>query len=177
MRMSGDGLTKKSPWGEQQSNRTYHAISATSLAQEAGKISEALENLEEWDTISFQSDERETTLSPKFVVTQEEITDLFAGESISNDINRILMVRRPDFLGETKWEFRYEKRPFSAKISDESWLNDFHAGNIDIRPGDALRVTLRETVTYDNNGEVMKEEREILTVAGVIKPVMQGSLL
>jgi hypothetical protein len=87
------------------------------------------------------------------------------------------MVRRPDFLGEAKWEFRFERKPFSAKISDEKWLSDFHAGSIDIRPGDALRVTLRETVTYDNNGEVMKEEREILVVADIIKPAIQGSLL
>jgi hypothetical protein len=102
---------------------------------------------------------------------------LSADEIVSNELTQIFMVRRPDFLGESKWDFRYEKKPFSAKISDEAWLKDFHAGKIDIRPGDALRVTLRETVTYDQNGEVIKEDREILTVLGITKPAIQGSLL
>ena len=117
-----------------------------------------------------------TKLTPEFIVTQEEIANLFAGEVITNTLARILMVRRPDFLGEAKWEFRYEKRPFSAKISDEGWLHEYHAGRIDIRPGDALRVTLLETVTHDNNGEVIKEDREILAVLGIIKPAVQGIL-
>jgi hypothetical protein len=155
----------------------YKAISAADLAQEARKISEALKSLDEDSTITFQSDDGDSTLSTMLVVTHEEIANLFSGEEISNDIDRILMVRRPDFLGESKWEFRYEKKPFTAKIVDEDWLANFHAGNIDIRPGDALKVTLRETVTYDNNGEVMKEEREIFKVQAIIKPLIQATLL
>lgn len=155
----------------------YRAINALALAQEAQSISAALACLEAGDAITFQSDEGDAVLTAEFVVTQEDIVNLFSGESISNDIERILMVRRPDFLGEAKWEFRYEKKPFSAKLIDEAWLDDFHNGRVDIRPGDALRVVLRETVIYDNNGEVMREEREILTVINIIKPLIQGTLL
>lgn len=155
----------------------YRAVNALSLAQEARQISESLNGLESGDSITFQSDDGESTLTPDFVVTQEEITNLFAGERIANDITMILMVRRPDFLGESKWEFRYEKRPFSAKISDDDWINDFQAGRIDIRPGDALRVVLREAVTYDSSGEVIKEEREILKILGITKPAIQSTLM
>jgi hypothetical protein len=155
----------------------YRAASAVALAQEARKISESLSALEKGDSITFLSDEGDSVLTPEFIVTQEDITNLFAGEIISNDLTRILMVRRPDFLGEAKWDFRYEKRPFSAKIIDEEWLSDYHAGKLDIRPGDALRVTLRETVTYDHSGEVIREDREILKVLGITKPAIQGSLL
>jgi hypothetical protein len=155
----------------------YKPVDALSLAQEARKISESLTCLEEGDTVSFQSDDGNTALTPGFIVTQEDITNLFTGELISNDLVRILMVRRPDFLGEAKWEFRYEKKPFAARINDKKWLDAFHAGKIDIRPGDALRVVLRETVTYDCNGEVIGEEREILEVQGITKPAIQGSLI
>lgn len=154
----------------------YKAINAVALAYEAQNISESLKPLEKGDSITFLSDDGDSMLTQQLVITQEDITNLFAGEEISNDIIKILMVRRPDFLGETKWEFRYEKKPFTAKISDETWLNEYHAGNVDIRPGDALRVTLRETVTYDKNGEVIKEDRDILKVLGITKPAIQGSL-
>jgi hypothetical protein len=154
----------------------YRAIDAVSLANKAREISESLKPLEEGDTISFESDEGTALLSPEFVVTQEDITELFAGRSIANDLQRILMVRRPDFLGDARWEFRYERKPFSARIGDEAWLHEFHTGKIDIRPGDALRVMLREMVTYDQGGEVMKEEREILQVLEVIKPAIQMAL-
>ncbi|MDR1490437.1 MAG: hypothetical protein LBS65_08170 [Desulfovibrio sp.] len=154
----------------------YRDVSAFALAREAKTISEALGGLEKGDSVTFQSDVGDSVLTPDFVVTQEDITNLFAGEIISNDLVKILMVRRPDFLGDSKWEFRYEKKPFSAKIVDEGWLNDFRAGKIDIRPGDALRVMIRETVMYDNNGEVMREECEILSVLGITKPAVQVSL-
>ncbi|MDR2801298.1 MAG: hypothetical protein LBB52_08595 [Desulfovibrio sp.] len=155
----------------------YRDVSAFALAQEAKKISEALSGLEKGDSITFQADVGDSVLTPDFIITQEDITNLFAGEVISNDLTKILMVRRPDFLGDSKWEFRYERRPFSATIIDEGWLSDFHSGKIDIRPGDALRVMIRETVLYDNNGEVIKEEREILSVLGITKPAIQSSLL
>jgi hypothetical protein len=155
----------------------YRAVNAQSLAQEARKISESLHCLEEGESVSFQSDEGNTVLTPKFIVTQEDLDSLFMGESITNDIVQILMVRRPDFLGEAKWEFRYEKKSFTAKINDTAWLKKFHAGKIDIRPGDGLRVVLRETVAYDNGGEVIKEEREILEVQGITKPAIQRTLI
>jgi hypothetical protein len=155
----------------------HRTVSALSLAREAKKISGALNGLEEGDMISFQSDEGDSVLTTTFTVTQREITDLFAGESISNDVDRILTVKRPDFLGGAKWEFQYEKRRFSAKIRDKKWLSDFRAGSVNIRPGDALRAILRETVIYDSNGEVLKENREILEVTGIIKASMPGSLI
>ena len=64
----------------------YRTISAHALAQEARKISEALSFLEKGDSVSFHSDEGDATIAPEFIVTQEEITNLFAGEMISNDL-------------------------------------------------------------------------------------------
>lgn len=35
-----------------------------------------------------------------------------------NELNLILKVWRPDFLGESKWEFRFDKRNMTAIMAD-----------------------------------------------------------
>jgi len=107
------------------------------------------------------------------MVVQEDIDKLLAANTIENNIEMILMVRKPDFLGETQWEFRYQKIKMSASIKDTTWLDSFHSGEIDIRPGDKLRVLMHESVSYSAEGEVVEERREINEVRAVIKQQKQ----
>ena len=36
----------------------------------------------------------------------------------------ILAVKKPDYLGTSKWELRFGKRAIAAKIEDEGWLSN-----------------------------------------------------
>ncbi len=144
-------------------------VSPSDLAQGICRVSEALSLIVEGESITLSGDDGDATLTNKLVVTSDSILELLSGESIANEVERILMVRRPDFLGDAMWEFRHDKKAFSAKITDGQWLGLFRSGEVVIRPGDALRVKLLETVTYGRDGEVLSETRVIVKVLGIIR--------
>lgn len=147
----------------------YSRVTEVSIADHARIISNALSRLEPGESISLDGDDGQAVIAAGFSVTDEDINKLLVEQTLENTSELILMVRKPDFLGETKWDFRFNRRNLSVSIIDKDWLSSFQSGDIDIRPGDALRVRMKEKVAYDLNGEVVSEEREIVQVVGVIR--------
>jgi hypothetical protein len=101
----------------------------------------------------------------------EALTDLLVREVITSEVPMILVIKRPDFLGDAKWEFRHDRRSFEARIRDAKWLTEFREGTEVIHPGDALRSTVRSTVRYGFDGEVVDSQHEIVKVEGVIHTI------
>jgi hypothetical protein len=88
-----------------------------------------------------------------------------------------LIVKRPDYLGKSKWEFRFGKKTLSSKIEDQDWLARFQSRAIDVRPGDALRclATIEHKYGFDN--ELIAEEYTVTKVEEVlVNQLQQGSL-
>jgi hypothetical protein len=148
---------------------TYRPVTTLEIANSAKALSEAASMLEEGESASLESDSGLATITPGLAISQEQIDTVLAADVIENRTVRILMVRRPDFLGNASWEFRYEKRRFDARIDDDDWLTLFRSGEIDIRPGDALRVEVLERTTYDRFGEVLDEKRTIVRVLKIVR--------
>lgn len=155
----------------------YAKVSEADLANEALRLSKAISDLKEGESISFDCDSGDARLAAGYSVTEQEIDNLLIDQEISNLSDVILIIRRPDFLGETKWGFSFEKRNLLVSIDDKEWLARFQAGEIDIRPGDALQVKLRDTAYYGANGEVIKMDQSIEKVIKVIRKQVQASLL
>jgi hypothetical protein len=80
----------------------------------------------------------------------------------------ILAVKKPDYLGDSKWEFRHGKRAISAKIEDEAWLRKFQRRETDVRPGDALRCEVQIQHLYGHDNELMSERYIVLKVIEVL---------
>lgn len=147
----------------------YRPVSPSDMAAQLKRISEPLSLLSVNESISIESDEGDSTAHGTPSITQEDIANVLAGDSITNEVEKILIVRKPDFLGDTQWDFRHEKKRFTARIDDTDWLAEFRSGEAVIRPGDALRVKTLETITYGKDGEVLSEESSIAKVIGVIR--------
>ena len=81
----------------------------------------------------------------------------------------ILKVKKPDYLGESKWDFRHGRRSFPAKIIHKEWLENFQDREIDIRPGDSIRAMVEMTDKYDFNEELIGTDYNILQVIEVIQ--------
>lgn len=47
-----------------------------------------------------------------------EISEVLAARTITSDVEMILKVNRPDFLGNSMWEFNHEGHPMTASILD-----------------------------------------------------------
>lgn len=99
----------------------------------------------------------------------EDIEALAVARTIENPpAEMILPVKRPDYLGESKWELRHGKRNIGAKIDDQPWLRRFQNRQVDVRPGDALRCTVRVELLYGFDNELLTERYTVLDVLEVL---------
>ncbi|MDD2966632.1 MAG: hypothetical protein PHN64_03935 [Desulfovibrionaceae bacterium] len=156
---------------------TYAKIPVVSIAESSKTISEALANLKSNENITIENDDGNICITAQLKITDEDIKNLLINKTIENTNELILMLRKPDFLGETKWEFRLNRRNMPVSIAHKDWLSSYQAGDIDIRPGDGLHVRMKESISYDLNGEVVSEEREIVEVIAVIRKKEQATLI
>ncbi len=89
----------------------------------------------------------------------------------------VLVVKRPDYLGSSMWDFRHGKKSLSASMEDVEWLQEFQARNVDIKPGDALRCSVRMEISYGHDNEVVKERHYVETVHEVLENQYRQPLL
>jgi hypothetical protein len=150
---------------------TYLPIPSNEVVRSIQLIADALKPLNENDSVSYLSSEPIIEFNTSFEVVPDALTDLLVREVISSEVPMILVIKRPDFLGDSKWEFRHDRRVFEARILDPEWLTEFRNGVEVIHPSDALRTVVRSTVRYGFDGEVVDSQHEIIKVSGVIHAI------
>jgi hypothetical protein len=145
----------------------YQPPSLQDLSQAAKRIDEAKGILGPNDKMHLDSaDEGTVEFNLSVRWTPEELDDLAVKETTKfENMPMTLIVKRPDYLGKSKWDFRFGKKPISARIDDTEWLKAFQDRQKDVRPGDALRclVTIEHKYGYDN--ELIVEDHIITKVA------------
>lgn len=80
----------------------------------------------------------------------------------------ILAVKKPDYLGESKWELRHGKRNIQAKIEHTEWLKRFQSRQVDVRPGDALKCSVKIEHLYGHDNELITERYTVTEVMDVL---------
>jgi hypothetical protein len=109
----------------------------------------------------------EMNLSVSFQI--EDIEALAVARTIETPASEmILAVKKPDYLGTSKWELRHGKRTISAKIEDANWLGRFQGRQVDVRPGDALQCTVKIEMLYGFDNELISERYTVLKVIEVL---------
>lgn len=90
-------------------------------------------------------------------------------ESIPNIGDAILKIKKPDFIGDSMWEFQFGHHIVRAKIVHDSWLASFQRKMERVDPGDSLRVKLETITDYGYDGSVVSVSYRVLTVLNVIR--------
>jgi hypothetical protein len=157
----------------------YAPPSIEDLVEVTKQIDNAKSLLQPGDRISFQGPgEPEVDFDLTIRWSEQELGDLAIKETTRFEkMPLILIVKRPDYLGTSKWDVRLGKKPISARIEDKEWLAKFQSRQVDVRPGDALRclVTIEQKYGFDN--ELASEEYVITNVESVLEnQVRQGDL-
>jgi hypothetical protein len=80
----------------------------------------------------------------------------------------ILPVKKPDYLGESRWQLRHGQRNIDAKLEDLEWLKEFQGRKVDVRPGDALRCSVKIEYLYGFDNELLGEKYTITRVMEVL---------
>lgn len=155
---------------------TFEPIPEGKLLDDLRRVGNGLAQLHAGDGVVYISPEGKLTVNREFRVTSDQIEELLTKEIISGESELLLMVKKPDYLGESKWEFRYQERAIEAKILDEEWLRQFQSRGIDVRPGDCLRARVRADVRRGFDGAEVSKSYFVLEVIEVVPAERQSQI-
>ena len=148
---------------------SYRPVPEAQIIEVIDGISNALRYLTAGDSAKLMTPDGEAHFNLMLRVSPDALRDLLVKERITNELPMILKVKRPDYLGESMWDFKFGEHPIQAKILDVEWLSTFQQRKIHVRPGDAIRATVWHTVEYGFDAEVVREHYEITKVLEVIE--------
>lgn len=138
------------------------------LLSQVNQIKLAVNLLDEGDLIQYESIDGNISIPKNIQISESLIDELLTREVISNEGERLVMVKKPDYLGKSKWGFKYNGHSIEAKIEDLEWLEQFQSNTIVLQPGDSLRVIMREEVSYGYELEVVNIQYTIKQVLEVV---------
>lgn len=148
----------------------YEKIPTRRLLHSVERISSSLSHLQKTDNASYLISETEkVNFNLEFKLVPESIDDLVTKDKLVSKSEMILKVKKPDYLGESKWDFRHGGKSFPAKIVHREWLENFQNREVDIRPGDSIRAKVEIINKYDFDGELITTDYIILKVIEIIQ--------
>jgi hypothetical protein len=146
----------------------YNSVNTIDLLQNINSINESVRLFDEFTQVNYCLPESQSVPFNKFFnISPESIEDIATKEIRSGQNRMILKVKKPDYLGESKWEFRHGTKKIEAKITDSEWLEKFRNREIDLRPGDSLEAEVLYETRYDHNDEVISETYSINQIIAV----------
>ena len=149
----------------------YAPMSRTRLAAHIVDVTASLEYLNDGDSAKYETREGQIVpFNQTLRVDEAEMTELLTARRVINENELILKIKKPDFLGSSMWEFRYDSHAIEAKIQDLVWLDEFHEDGAGVRPGGALRAIVRVEVAYDAENESLPPRYTVLKVLEVLPP-------
>lgn len=153
----------------------WHAVSIGTLplgklADLISNLTKALAALQPQDRLEYRAAEGKARFNPRFIT--DNLSALAgAGLESSTQYRTRLRIKKPDFLGESRWEFRiHENHTIAAKITDDDWLMRFHAGEIMIKCGDLLEADLVTEYVHIPNYSTAQVHYTVPRVWAVVSP-------
>lgn len=146
----------------------YAPIKPSRLAQSLDGFQRAKRKLKNDESITITLSKDEYRIKSKGDWLPSEFAEPDVEQELHNESDLLLVIKKPDFLGHSRWEFRHGRGSLSATIDDEKWLEKFQNGQFPVKPGDALKVRVSFVHKYDKNGKLIEEINKIIKVYGVI---------
>ena len=147
----------------------YTQINTANLLSDIAEIKNALNYLGARDHATLKSKEGLSHYNNKLLVSENIVQEIVTRETLKSTGERIVKVKKPDYLGQSRWVFKYSGHMIEAKISDSDWLLKFQSKEVHLQPGDSLKVLLREEVSYGYDSEIVHTEYEVVKVLAVIR--------
>lgn len=130
----------------------YGTIPQQTIVQTYIKTARSVSNLAENDNVSFTCKYGEIRLERKTHMSEEVLEELLVAKKDISEADVCLKIKKPDYLGESRWMFYLDKHPIEAKIEDQTWLDSFRKRQVVLKPGDSLKVRLKTEIRFDDQG-------------------------
>jgi hypothetical protein len=146
-------------------------VNTHKLLESMLNLSKANSNLSNKDKAMLISNEGKASINTRFYISTEMIEELLTRHVINKQIEMILLVKKPDYLGYSMWDVQYSGRTVQAKIMDLEWLQRFQSREVDMLPGDSLRAIVHLEIKYGDNNIIVGEHYSVLKVIEIYKKV------
>lgn len=146
---------------------SFVPASKKAIIKHIDSINKATDSLDKEDKVSYEYDGQKATFNLMMKMDYDGMEDLITKESFESNSKMVLKVRKPDYLGESKWSFKHGTKPLDAKILDTEWLFKFKNREIDVRPQDALVCDVKIVAKYDHDNNLISTTYEIKKVISV----------
>jgi len=147
----------------------YQPVSTRMVLNDLELLTRAVSPLGAADKAIYTTKDDASNFNLSFSVAPESLEAIVTRETIESDGTMILVVKKPDYLGESMWDFRHSNRTLQAKLLDYEWLKKFQNREVEVRPGDAIRARVKVRTSYDHDGEVIGEHYEVIEVIEVLQ--------
>ena len=135
------------------------------LMRAATQLQQAKWGLSPADKAFLVSTDLRVELEVDARVTSEEIEAASAVWRVRNEPLQLLLIAdAPDYDKTGSWRFILDGREITATVEDQAWLTLFHARNVEVRPGDILRVAAMAESLYAGDGELIRTRYVVKTV-------------
>ena len=144
-----------------------------SLLIDINSIRNSLQNLEANDYARYESEEGISKFNKQMEISEDIIKEIMTRERLISENEKILKVKKPDYLGLSMWSFKYQGKSIDVKILDQDWLKAFQLKEVSVLPGDSIRALVKEEVSYGYNNEVIHTNYEIIKVIEILPAPIQ----
>lgn len=119
---------------------SYARPATRKLLHDFAELSDGVASLSHTDEALLETSHITTPLPKAFFLSHANADDLSITSTHTD--TAVLGIKKPDYLGSSKWEFRLGGRVIHATIRHEEWLAGFQNGEIPLGPGDAIRARI-----------------------------------
>ena len=138
------------------------------LLEDIRLISVGVSELRPEDSAMLISAIDATAVETRVRITSDEIVKLLTQETAKSEMRMTLLVKKPDYLGHSRWEFRHGEHALEANVLDLEWLTRFQEGRVALKPGDALNAIVRTVIARGFDGDIVEARHEVLKVIAVV---------
>lgn len=147
----------------------YRAPDRVKLLTNISSIQKATSYLSENDSAYFVCEEGKSKVSDGIEITDKIVEEVLTSEILEDRSTAILKVKKPDYLGTSKWALKLQGHAVDISITDQEWLQKFQNKEVSVQPGDSIRGTLVQYVSYGHNSDVIGVRYELESVDEVIE--------
>lgn len=148
----------------------YSPPDPAGLIDAAQRIQTAKDMLLPEDKAFIESGDGRLEIDISVRLEPDQLSEMATKETIRMPpAQMILAVKKPDYLGASKWDFRLGRRAISARIEHDAFLAEFQGRKQDVRPGDALRCMVAIEMRYGFDNELISETYVVTEVVEVLE--------
>ncbi|WP_052692057.1 hypothetical protein [Teredinibacter purpureus] len=147
----------------------YSPPNRVKLLTSITEIQKSTKYLGQNDAVFFSSLEGNSKVSNGIEISEAIVREVLTREVVEERTTSILKVKKPDYLGRSKWLMKFQGHNVDVAISDAEWLEKFQNKEIALLPGDSIKGSLLRVISYGHDLEMLSISYHLESIHEIIE--------